>query len=396
MKFLFVATGSPTTFYAVAPLATAVRNAGHEVLLAAHEPWMETVEAIGVPAVCFSPEPIRHYMKPGRPGKPRIFPRNLREEMMDVGRGFARMTSVGLRTLLDVAEDWRPDLIVGSSMSYVAGLLATHINIPYVRLAEYLAIPMADIDPGAEEGLRPELSRLGLTRLPDPALFIDVTPPSLMPPYDPNALPMRWIKTNPQHRLEPWMYTRPQGRHRVLITSEFRTPGWSMQNLVGQLTRAGAEVVVEAPAGACDKLSAELADARVGWIPLDVVAPTCDLVVHHAGAATAMTVMTAGVPQLIIPPNNHTQAIAQALSDFGAGVMVMLQEQALDGDPADTIADGCQEIFATPRYALQAQALAMEIATLPEPSQVVRTLEKLAGAPVDGPGCNAAVLTAAS
>ncbi len=232
--------------------------------------------------------------------------------------------------------------------------------------------------------------------MPDPALFIDVTPPSLMPPYDPSARPMRWIPSNPQRCLEPWMYTRPKGRHRVLITSEFRTPGWSMQNLVDQLTRAGAEVLIEAPGGAAKKFGAELGNARVGWIPLDVVAPTCDLAVHHAGAATAMTVMTAGVPQLIIPPNNRTQAIAQALSDFGAGVLVMPQEQGPDEDPADAIAAGCREIFSTPRYARQAQALATEIAALPAPSQVVLTLETLAAAQADGPGRHGTVLTAAS
>lgn len=53
MRFLFVTTGSPATFYAVAPLVTAAQNAGHEVILAAHEPWMETVEGIGVPTICY-------------------------------------------------------------------------------------------------------------------------------------------------------------------------------------------------------------------------------------------------------------------------------------------------------------------------------------------------------
>jgi glycosyltransferase len=386
MKFLFIATGSQATFYAVAPLATAVRNAGHQVLLATHEPWMETAETIGVPTVCYSPEPIRHFMKTLHPGKAVRFPSEFGDEdMVGQGRGFARMASAGLGALLDLAEDWRPDLVVGSAMTYAAGLLATRLKVPYVRQAEYLRIPMASIDPGAEEELRPELERLGLAGLPEPALYIDATPPSLRPPHDPDAQSIRWIPSNPQRRLEPWMYTRPKGRHRVLITSGTRTlmlgtSGSSMRHLVDQLALAGAEVLIAAPEGAAEKFGAELGDVRIGWIPLDVVAPTCDLAVHHGGATTAMTFMTAGVPHLIFPDNGFGKAVAQALSGFGAALMVMPQEQGAGQDPGAVIAAGCREILSTPRYAEQAQALATEIATLPTPCEVLHTLETLAAA----------------
>ncbi len=391
MKFLFVTTGSQATFYAVAPLATAARNAGHEVILAAHEPWMETVEAIGVPTVSFTSEPIRHFMKTVHPGKALRFPKKLGdEEMLGQGRGFARMACAGLDALLDLAEDWPPDLVIGSSMSYSAGLLATHLKVPYVRQAEYLAIPITGIDPGAEEELQPELERLGLTELPGPALFIDATPPSLRPPHDPEAQPMRWIPSNPQRRLESWMYTRPKGRRRVLITSGFRslmfrTPGWSMPHLVESLSQEGAEVLIAASPGAAERFGAELGDARVGWIPVDVVAPTCDLAVHHGGGTTATTFMAAGVPQLIIPENPpefpenyHRNAIAQALSGFGSAMTVMPQQERPDEDPGEVIAAGCREILSSTRYTQKAQALAAEIATLPTPSEVVHTLETLA------------------
>jgi UDP:flavonoid glycosyltransferase YjiC (YdhE family) len=367
MKFLFVTTGSSATFYAVAPLATAVRNAGHEIILASHEPWMETVEGFGVPTVCYSPEPIRHFMTASRS-----------QEMPDVGRGFAKMAAAGLGALLDLAENWRPDLVIGSSMSYAAGLLATRLEVPYVRQIEY-PIPMAGADPGAEEELRPELDRLGLAGLPEPALYVDVTPPSLRPSPASGGQPMRWIPRNPQRRLEPWMYTRPEGRHRVLITSEFRSlPGRSLRHLVDELTRAGAEVLIEGAQGAAGRWGAELSDVRVGEMPVDVVASTCDLAVNHGGAAAAMTLMTAGVPQLIIPPNDHTEAIARALSGFGAALTVMPRQPGPGQNLGELIAAGCREILSTSRYAQQAEALATEIAALPTPCEVVRTLETLA------------------
>jgi UDP:flavonoid glycosyltransferase YjiC (YdhE family) len=391
MKFLFVTTGSQATFYAVAPLATAVRNAGHQVLMATHEPWIETAEAIGVPSVCYSHEPIRHFMKTLHPGEALRFPSEMGDDaMVGQGRAYARMATAGLGALLDLTKDWRPDLVVGSAMSFAAGLLATHLNVPYVRQAEYLQIPVTGIDPGAEEELLPELERLGLAGLPKPTLFVDATPPSLRPPQDPESQPIRWIPNNPQRRLEPWMYTRPEGRHRVIITSGFRslmfrTPGWSMPRLVEQLTVAGAEVLIAASPGAAERFGAELGDARVGWIPMDVVAPTCDLVVYHGGGTTATTFMTNGVPQLIIPENPpefpenfHRKAIARAVSAFGAGMTVWPQRDAPGQDPGEVIAAGAKEVLSTPRYTLQSQAIAAEIATLPTPGDVVHMMEKLA------------------
>ncbi len=61
MKILFITTGSQATFYAAAPLATAARNPGHQVMFAPHQPWVETPEANGLPTFCFTAEPIRAF-----------------------------------------------------------------------------------------------------------------------------------------------------------------------------------------------------------------------------------------------------------------------------------------------------------------------------------------------
>ena len=358
MKFLFTAGGGQATVFGAAPLATAARNAGHEILLAADEPLLDVAESIGIPAVSISAELIRY------------------------GQG-ATMASARLGALLDLTEDWTPDLVVGG-LSFVPGVLAACLKVPYVRQA-WIPGTNPDRDRRAEEELQPELERLGLQGLPVPDLFIDVCPPSLRSPQAHGGQPMRWIPRNRQRRLESWMYTRPQGRPRVLITSGTRTlllgiSGGSMRHLLDELTLAGAEVLIAAPEKTAEEFGTELGDVRIGWIPLDVVAPTCDLAVHHGGATTAMTITNAGVPQLIIPDNGYGKAVAQALSGFGAAAMVEPQEQAPGQDPGQVIAAGCREIFATPRYARQAQALAAEIATLPTPGEVVHMLETLAAA----------------
>jgi glycosyltransferase len=354
MKFLFTAGGGQAAVFGAAPLATAARNAGHDILLALDEPLLDTAETIGLPAVSISAGLLRH------------------------GHELA-MASARLEAMVDLAEAWSPDVVVGG-LSYIPGLLATRLKVPYVRQAW---VPTADMPARAAQDLRLELDRLGMAELPDPHLFVDVCPPSLRPSPASGGQPMRWIPRNRQRRLEPWMYTRPGGRHRVLITSGTRTlmlglPGRSVRYLLDQLTLAGAEVLIAAPEGAAEQLGLEPGDVRIGWIPLDVVAPTCDLVVHHGGATTAMTVMNAGVPHLIIPDNGFGAAVARAVSGSGAALMLTPPEQDAAQDPAEAIAAGCQQVLGTPRYTQRARDLAQEIAGLPTPAEVVRTVEKLA------------------
>lgn len=357
MRILFTVGGSQASVFGVAPLAAAARSAGHEILLAADEPLMEAARSVGLPAVRITGERMRY--------------------------GQEAMTA-GDRTdaLLDLTGQWPCDLIVGG-LSHVPRAIAAHRKIPYVRHIWHIA-PMARRDRAAVAELRPQLDRLGLTELPAPDLFIDLCPPSLRPAGAPAARSMRWVPRVSQRRVEPWMYTRPEGRRRVLITAGTRnpmleTPGGSLRGLVQELTGTGAEVLIAALPEAAERFGSEPGDAvRVGWIPLDVVAPTCDLAVHHGGATTAMTLVHAGVPQLIIPDNGYGKAVAEALGGFGAAIVVHRNRPAADPGPEGAAAAGCRGILADPRYASRARALAAEAAGLPTPDEVLRTVEALA------------------
>ncbi|MEV6179126.1 nucleotide disphospho-sugar-binding domain-containing protein [Streptomyces sp. NPDC052015] len=358
MKLLFTVGGSQAAVFGVAPLAAAARNAGHEILLAADEPLIAAAASVGLPAVCITPERMRY--------------------------GQDSMTAaVRLDALLELTRTWTPDLVVGG-LSHVPRVLAARLKVPYVRHIWHIA-PMARRDRKAVEELQPELERLGLTELPAPDLFIDLCPPSLRPPGAPAARSMRWVPRVSQRRLEPWMYTRPEGRDRVLITAGTRnlmldTPGSSLRKLVDELTATGAEVLIAALPEAAERYGPELGDVRMGWIPLDVVAPTCDLAVHHGGATTAMTLVNAGVPQLIMPDNGYGKAVAEAVAGFGAALMVDRHRPEEGSTPDEVIAAGCREILSNPRYAERTRTLAAETASLPTPAEVLRELEALAAA----------------
>ncbi|MFZ3560692.1 MULTISPECIES: glycosyltransferase [unclassified Streptomyces] len=357
MKFLFTVGGSQAAVFGVAPLAAAARNAGHEILLAADEPLMAAAQSVGLPAVCITPERMRYGQD-------------------------AMTATVRLDALLELAGQWTPDVVVGG-LSHVPRVLAARLGVPYVRHIWHIA-PMARRDRTAVAELQPELARLGLAELPDPDLFIDLCPPSLRPAGAPRARSMRWTPRVSQRRVEPWMYTKTEGRPRVLITAGTRnlvldTPGSSLRALVGELSGAGAEVLVAALPEAAERFGAELGDeVRIGWIPLDVVAPTCDLAVHHGGATTAMTLINSGVPQLIVPDNGYGKAVAEAVRDFGAAELVDRHRPEEGRDPYKVTVEAARRILDDPRYAERTRLLAEEAAALPRPDEVLRDIEALA------------------
>jgi UDP:flavonoid glycosyltransferase YjiC (YdhE family) len=379
VRILFVAGGSPATIFALTPLATAARNAGHQVFMASTEDMMPVVAATGLAGVPVTDRPIRHFITTDRNGERVEIPRDPAEEALSTGAWFARMAAASMDALLELAAHWRPDVVVGGTMCYAAPLLALRLGIPFVRQA-WDFFEADGVHPGAEAELRPELAGLGTDRLPEPDLFVDICPPSLRPPQAGPAQMMRFVPANQQRRVEPWMYTRPD-RPRVCVTSGSRVVrGRSydqnyafLRGLVRDIGRLDVEMVVAAPEEVAAGLRAEFPGVRAGWVPLDVLAPTCDLVVHHSGGVTGMTAMNAGVPQLLVPKGAIMVAGSVRAAGFGAAIALPPGTDS----PERTVA-ACQEILATPSYAERARALSREIATLPPPAEVVPVLEKLA------------------
>ncbi|MET7985073.1 MULTISPECIES: nucleotide disphospho-sugar-binding domain-containing protein [unclassified Streptomyces] len=373
---LFVAAGSPATVFALAPLATAARNAGHQVVMAANDDMVPVITSSGLPGIATTDLPIRHFITLDRAGNPEEIPSDPIEQARFTGRWFARMAASSLPRMLEFCRAWRPDLIVGGTMSYVAPLLALHLGVPHVRQT-WDAIEADGIHPGADTELSPELAEFGLGRLPDPDVFVDICPPSLRPEGAAPARRMRYVPANGQRRLEPWMYRRGE-RRRVLVTSGSRVAKESydknfefLRGLAKDVAAWDVELIVAAPDEVADALRDELPDVRAGWVPLDVVAPTCDLLVHHGGGVSTLTGLNAGVPQLLIPKGAVLEKPALRVADLGAALTLLPGE-----DSADAIADCCQELLSDDEYRDRARGLSREIAAMPSPASVLDALEQ--------------------
>ncbi|CAM5723349.1 DNTP-hexose glycosyl transferase OS=Streptomyces fumanus OX=67302 GN=GCM10018772_37070 PE=4 SV=1 [Streptomyces fumanus] len=162
MKILFIPGNSPYPIFSHTPLATAARNAGHQVFMGGIDWVLPNIASVGLPAVKISPvsmEEVSAFMG--------AMPEDPAEQLKAVGRVYAEIAVDSLDRLLDLADHWRPDLVVGGGMFYTAPLLADHLGIPSVRL-EWDRIDSRAYDPGAEPVLAPVLAELGLDKVPAP------------------------------------------------------------------------------------------------------------------------------------------------------------------------------------------------------------------------------------
>ncbi|MFI1496037.1 nucleotide disphospho-sugar-binding domain-containing protein [Streptomyces platensis] len=377
MKVLFMAAGtSPASVFAIAPLATAVRNAGHEIIVAGFGEMTPTIESVGLPPVAVVPnETADNIHSMDRPGGKLEFPPSPANELPFLGSWFGRQAAVSLEGLLELSRRWRPDIVVGGTLDYSTSLLSAHLGVPHVRQAwDWLDLSAAHSYADAE--LQPELAAVGLERLPAPGLLIDICPPSLRPADAGPAHMMRWIPGNRQRQLEPWMYTRGR-RTRVCVTlgsmrGAVRQTLDYLCHFIEYLLPLDVDLVVAANESIAAELRSRYPDIHADWVPMDILTPTCDLIIHHNGGLTGMTAMNAGKPQVILNSWNMLRKSLSYLEEQGSGIVLDRGE-----DTPGNVAEACKQIISDATYTQRARVLSEEIAALDTPATLVGALEEL-------------------
>jgi glycosyltransferase len=303
------------------------------------------------------------------------------------------MGAAWLPVLDELARDWRPDVIVAGTLAYAGPILAARLGVPWVRHT-WDAIEITEADTGAAAELAAELAELGLDRIPPPDLLLEVCPPSLLPArrLDGRATAfMRWVPATGQRSLEPWMYrrgakrricltagTRVAPQERPAAAGDYRQDAFDfLRSLAVKVGALDAELLIAVPEDAAPALRASLRDvlgeqAHVGWMPLDVVARHCDLIVHHGGGVTSMTALSAGLPQVVLPQWPIMIPAAGRAAAYGAAIALLPGE-----DSDERVAQACGTVLGTPGYAERAAAIAEEIAGLPAPADTVTRVTDL-------------------
>ncbi|RMI36381.1 DUF1205 domain-containing protein [Streptomyces triticirhizae] len=397
MRVLFTTWAAPGHLFPMIPLAWAFQSAGHEVRFAGPPSCRDAVVQAGLTAVTVGDQQaIAALPRPpelaawGRPARwPHGWSANL--DLLDADQRaviralYLKQCALAGELLPDLVEFgrwWGPDLIVHDVLAQAGPVLGAVLGVPAVghgwEIGSTLHTPTGD---GHAEPL-PEFERLFArydVPVTPPERWVDICPPALRPPDGrPVArLDMRCVPYNGSGEQPSWLPRAAGSRPRILVTAgvagaRYRdpsgpdVPGLTLASLAG----TGSELVL-APAGPVDEDALPPGTRVARGVPFRMLLPTCDLVIHHGGAGTAVTSALLGVPQLVVPPSPICAEIGHGVAGAGAGVM-------LDRlDDAELLLKTATAMLAAPEpYRAAAARVAAGADALPSPAEVVAELSR--------------------
>jgi UDP:flavonoid glycosyltransferase YjiC (YdhE family) len=329
MRVLFCCLPAHGHLYPLLPLATALRDVGHDVRFGTGAGFVDRVRGLGFPAEAVGtsiPEAARLAAEryPGRPG-----PELGLIAFVEIA---AAATVADLRPVL---AERKPDLVVYEETQFGAAVAARQAGLPAVCHSLSRQLPDARYQAG-----RRLLAPLW-TEGPVPDFFhenpyLDICPPSLRDPTA--AEPWRRLSLRPVSMTEPgdgvpeWVTrrTRPLA-YLTLGTYVFGAVDALRAAALG-LSRLDLDVLVTVgPEGDPARLAGLPASVRVErYVPQDALLPYVDLVAHHGGSGTMFGALALGLPQLLLPHGADQWINAEVLAGAGAGRRLLPAEVTAD------------------------------------------------------------------
>jgi UDP:flavonoid glycosyltransferase YjiC (YdhE family) len=297
MRVLVVAAPLLGHLLPLVPLARALADAGHDVLLAT------AGDAITGPDVRLPIENVAPTFHFGRiaAGTMLRHPLIARAELAgEAGtRGVSLLFGSVNEALADgvvaLADRWAPDLVVYEPLAVAGALAAARRGVPAV-LQENSLFDGPTLVRVTAARLTRVFARHGVASLPDNAATITIGPPSLVGAR--SGWPMRCLPYSGEGTAPDWLRHRPDRPRIVLTRSTVAGPGAG--DLTSSVLAAAAAVDAEFVVVRPDRRTVRrvLPDnvRTVDWVPLSQVMPTCAGIVHHGGAGTVFGALAAGVP----------------------------------------------------------------------------------------------------
>lgn len=404
MRILFVPFEWATHYYAMTALAWAARAAGHEVRIAAHPSITAAVTGSGMIAV---PIGGRSDLSAGMTelrSSPEVG-RARREVSGEVGElwklpadKLAHILAFMMIPHIRIAEDttpdlveftraWRPDLVVGDPLMYAAPVAASVAGAPlvhhllgpdFLRVMRFPGLG-GDAEVGWPDGLRRLYDRYGVDLGAAAALrTVDPCPARIQVPGVARRLPVRFVPYNGSGTAPSWLL-KPPVRQRICLTwgtgaQALRgDAGSPLPELLEALRDLDVEVVVAVRPHDRDQLGELPPNSRaVVDLPLDLLLPTCSVVLHQGGAQTMLTAAAHGVPQILLPQIIDQGLVAELLTKSGAGIGL---------DPKnlrpELVRESVGVALGDESIRNAAAELRREIMGQPSPAEVVRSLAQV-------------------
>ncbi len=378
MRLLFSTLPAYGHVYPLMPLATAARDAGHDVHFATGGRFVPRLEALGFTTYDVGLELTEAVdrigplvpagtMPKGDDGRPNYEVGGIL--FIDV---LARHNAPRTAALL---PELRPDLVVYEHMELGAPVAAHAVGIPTVCHALSPRLPDDVIKIVAHD----RLERLWADYGGGPGtldvftgdVYVDIVPEVLQQPSflsDPARMTMRPVPfAEPDATVPAWVghHTRPLvylTLGTVVATDEVLMPA------VEGLATLDAEILV-ALGSAAGAARPELpANVHVeAFVNQAALMPHVDLAVHHGGTGTVLGALTHGTPQLLLPKGADQFFNADAMA--AAGLADVIEPSDVTADAVATLA---KVAMAERRPAVD--AVRAELAAMPAPATVLDRL----------------------
>lgn len=392
MRVLFTFVGGSGHFIPGVPLARLVASHGNKVAFSCQQGMLSSVRAAGFSAFDSGGATLAD---PATRGS--LVPVDRDHEERVIRDHFAVGTARERASrLLEVIDQWRPDVLVRDEVDFGAAVAAERRGIPHASIVvlaagglirpDLLAAPLNALR--GDHGLPADPNLMMLHRY----LTLVPVPPSYRDPQD--RLPATAQHIQPavlQHPAEAaqdeaatadsvaWIAHRPDRPtvYFTLGTIFHQESGDLFPRVLAGLHGLNANVVVTVgreidPA----ELGHQPSNIRVErFIPQEALLPHCSAVVSHAGSGSVVGALTFGIPSVLLPLGADQPLNAARCAALGvARVLDPLTADAHDVRSAVTT------VLHAPAYRLAAERLQNEIAQLPTVEFGAALIEALPGA----------------
>jgi len=392
MRVLVATTAGSGHFAPLVPFARALREGGHDVVVAAPGSFAAAVERAGFAHRAFadaSPQELGSVF--GSLAGMSNDEANAVVVREVFGRIDTRAALPGVRALVD---EWRPDLVVRESCELASYLVADEAGVPHV----HVAVGLASFGESNFPGLADPLTELGgerdLAGLNE-ARTLSLLPQSFEDPACPGDERVRRFRDDAAQReatTESGVRPLPgwwDDAGDPLLYMTFGSVAAGM-GLFPDLYRAALGAVAGLPVRVLLTLGDAGDPAELGpvppnvhvqtWWPQDDVMHHATAMVGHGGVGTTLSGLRAGIPMVVVPLFADQPHNARRVAAIGAGI-------ALEGGPAamDQLGDAVRCVLSDDSYRAGARRIADEIGRLPPASDAVPWLEEVAGVGAGGP-----------
>jgi UDP:flavonoid glycosyltransferase YjiC (YdhE family) len=374
-----------------AALARAAAAAGHDVAFATAEPVASAARAAGFQT--FAAGPDAGWRPPGeRPFREREQGPELERRIAFFRRLFVETElEPRARELERVLAGWRPDLVVRDLAELASPVVAAAARVPCATVG-YGALLPAELLAATAAAAVPHWRARGLDPPGDGGLYgelyLDTWPPSLQPPGAARPAQIQPLRTAaaaaPADRAGEG-FAPQTGRPLVYVTLGTAW-GWRTDVLCAVLDALAEEeleiVVTVGEENDPAALGPPRPHVRVErFIRQSLVLPHADLVIAHGGAGSVLGALASACPLLLLPLGADNFVNAERVAAAGAGQRLLPAEVS-----AGAIRAGVRALLGEPRYRAAADAIAAEIAAMPDAAEAVRALERLTRERPPGPG----------